>query len=103
MVFDSQRSKPSSERRVTRPVGFRERKSGSLFAPYRQPASYRSKGTSSSPRHHSTFCTLTEFALPQTSITPSPSPRLQRLQCTGGRDRRGPFYNCLRTPASLST
>jgi hypothetical protein len=33
MVFDSQRSKPSSERSGTRPVGFRDRKSGSLFTP----------------------------------------------------------------------
>src|ERR671912_787552 len=68
MVFDSHSVKPSSEIVGTRPVGLAARYSSSSVPPNRPPASWRRYGTSSSSQHQSTFCTLNEFFLPQTSI-----------------------------------
>src|SRR5918993_387978 len=72
MAFDSHRTKPSSEIVGTRPVGLRERYSSSWVPPKSPPASWRRNGISSSSQHQSTFCTLYEFFLPQTSSIRGP-------------------------------
>src|SRR5687768_946028 len=97
MVFDSQRVKPSSEIVGTRPVGLLARYPSSSVPPNSPPASCRWYGISSSSQHQSTFCTLKEFFLPQTSSTTYPllcgvcrkaiTPHLQSEEFTGDRGK----------------
>src|SRR5437867_577189 len=65
MVLDSQTTKPSSSIVGTSPLGLSLRNSGVLTTPWCLPASMRSYAMPASSQHHSTFCTLTESALPQ--------------------------------------
>src|SRR5438270_9052969 len=56
---------PSSSIVGTSPFGLSARYSVALFLPNGPPTSSRSNGISSSPQHHSTFCTLLDVLRPR--------------------------------------
>src|SRR5919112_122132 len=88
MELDSQSVRPPSAMVGTRPVGLRWRYSSWSVPPNLPPASWRWYGTSSSSQHHSTFCTLNEFFLPQISSISYSFPALLT-----GTPRRARFSN----------
>src|ERR1700755_1012072 len=84
--LDSHSTKSPSTKVGTRPLGFIARYSASLLRPNCMPASIRSWAISSSARHHSTFCTFTEFGRPQIVNPTFSAPQNFPERHTGNRE-----------------
>src|SRR4029077_8836773 len=80
IVFDSQKTRPSSLIVGTRPFGFIARYSGSRLPPNGPPRSTRSYSMPSSAQHQSTFCTLDEVVRPQIFSITTPPARFARME-----------------------